>query len=363
MCVGPNVRTIASLGAVLCLAAAAWSAAAASGVRVSLTSAAPVLTTGRAWTAKLTVRPASFQGTVRVLASGPERLDVRASGSHGSYRARLVFRKPGCWALTARAGSATSRLGTVTVRKPTAIPLTFVWPTSVQVEPGGSLLVVENGLSRLVRVSAAGRVQELASLTKPYAVRRAASGTVYVTDGSVLRKLDGHNTPEVARAESGIGPMTVAPNGDVYFVTDTTLWKLADGEGTPVRLAPGTTFSAPHGLALAADGSVLVADTGKHVIRRVDPSTGAVTTFAQVDNPRGIQVAADGTVYVVDAAAKRVSHLSATGAPLGFASPVLGDPYDLALAPGGVIYVVDTAQSGHIRRIAADGTMTTVSRT
>ena len=31
-------------------------------------------------------------------------------------------------------------------------PLTFAWPTSVEVEPGGSLLVVENGLKRLVRV-------------------------------------------------------------------------------------------------------------------------------------------------------------------------------------------------------------------
>ena len=357
------MRKLAALVATTALALAAWNATAAGGARVSLASAAPVLTAGRAWTAKLSVRPASFQGTVHLLASGPKRLDVRASGGHGSYRARLVFPKAGRWTLTARAGGATSRLGAVTVRKAAPVPLTFAWPTSVEAEPGGSLLVVENGLSRLLRVSASGRVTELASLGKAYAVRRCPSGVVYVTDGPVLRRLDGTATPEVARAESEIGPLAIAPNGDVYFVTETKLWKLAGGRGTPVRLAAGTTFSAPHGLTVAADGALLVADTGNHVIRRVDPATGAVSPFARVDDPRGMDTAADGTVYVVDADAKRVLHLSASGARLGFASPVFGDPYDVSLAAGGVLYVVDTAASGHIRRVGLDGTMTTVSRT
>src|SRR5262249_50792490 len=158
-------------------------------------SAAPVLTAGKAWTAKLTVRPASFQGTVRVRASGPGRLDIRASGGHGSYRARLAFPKAGRWTLTARAGSTTSRLGTVTVRKAAGISISFVWPTSVAVEPGGSLLVAENGLARIMRVGlSTGRVTEVVSLTKAYAVRRASSGAVYATDGSVLRRIDG-STP------------------------------------------------------------------------------------------------------------------------------------------------------------------------
>jgi sugar lactone lactonase YvrE len=356
------MRKLATLVVVSVLVAAAWNAAAAVGVRVSLTTAAPALSAGKAWTAKLTVRPASFQGAVHVLASGPKRLDVRASGRHGSYRARLVFPEAGRYTLTARAGTATSRLGAVTVRKAAGVPLSFVWPTAVQAEPGGSLLVVENGLNRLVRVSASGRVTELASLGKAYAVRRAASGTVYLTDGAVLRRLDGASTPEVAKSEAEIGPLTVAPNGDVFFVTETTLFELAGGKGTPVRLAAGTAFKGPHGLTVAADGSVLVADTGNHLIRRIDPATGAVTTFAQVDNPRGMVTAGDGTVYVVDADARRVVHLSARGARLGFASPVLGDPYDVSLAAGGVLYVVDTAASGHIRRVAADGAVTTVSR-
>jgi sugar lactone lactonase YvrE len=342
--------------------AVVWTASAAGGVHVSLAGATARPTAGKAWTARLAVRPVSYRGAVRVTASGPGRVDVRASGGHGSYRARLVFPAAGRWTLTARAGGATSHIGSVTVRKAAPVPLAFVWPTSVDVEPGGSLLVVENGLSRLVRVSTSGRVTEIASLTKAYAVRRAPSGALYVNGGPALFRIEGTAVPvKVAEAESDIGPMAIAPNGDVYFTTETKVWRLAGGKGVPVRLAAGTTFSAPHGLAVASDGSLLVADTGNHLIRRVDPSTRAVTTFAALDDPRGIEAASDGTVYVVDAGARRILHLSASGARLGFASPVLGDPYDLALASGGVIYVVDTAQSGHVMRVAADGT-TTVSR-
>ena len=192
------MRKLATLLAASALAAAAWNAAAAGGVRVSLASAAPVLTAGRAWTAKLTVRPVSFQGTVHLLASGSKRLDVRASGGRGSYRARLVFPTAGRWTLTARAGGTTSRLGAVTCARRRRARSPSPGRPRCDVEPGGSLLVVENGLRRLVRLSPSGRVTELASLSKPYAVRRADSGAVYVSDGPVLRRIDGTGTPEVA---------------------------------------------------------------------------------------------------------------------------------------------------------------------
>jgi streptogramin lyase len=240
-------------------------------------------------------------------------------------------------------------------------PITFVWPTSVEVEPGGSLLVVENGLRRLMRVSPAGRVTLVANLRKPYAVARSRSGQIYVTDGPVLRRIDGKRAPvKVARAVSDIGPIAVAPSGDVYFTTELGLWKLAGGRGTPIRLAAETLFSAPHGLAVSPDGTLLVGDTGNHRILRVDPRTGKATLF-RVAVPRGIDVAADGTVYFVNAGSNRIVHLSATGKRLGLVGPVFDDPYALRLAPGGVLYVVESLAAGDLRRVARDGTVTTVS--
>src|SRR5262245_47531134 len=89
----------------------ACTASAAVPIRVSLAAKPSALTAGRAWTAKLTVRPSSFAGVMRVAAKGPGKLDVRATGSRGSYRARLVFPAVGRWTLTARPGGPTSRRG------------------------------------------------------------------------------------------------------------------------------------------------------------------------------------------------------------------------------------------------------------
>jgi serine/threonine-protein kinase len=234
----------------------------------------------------------------------------------------------------------------------------------VEVEPGGSLLLVENGLRRLVRIAPArGRVTEVAALTKPYAVRRAPSGGIYVTDGANLLRIDGTTGPvRVATAATDIGPIVIAPNGDVYFATDIAIFRLSGGKGAPARIAAKTQLSGPHGLAVAADGAVLVSDTGNHRILRVDPASGAVTSFAELPVPRGIAVAADGTVDVVDGATSRVVHLSSTGTRLGVVGPVFDDPYDLRAAPGGVLYVVESLASGDVRRVAPDGTATVVSR-
>jgi streptogramin lyase len=348
----------AAIGAVACATSAAES------IRVSLVGRPAAVTVGRAWTVNLSVRPTAFHGVVLVTAVGPRRIDVRASGGHGSYRARLVFPAAGRWTLTAHAGTTTSRLGSVQVRRGAPTPLTFVWPTSVAVEPDGSLLLVENGLHRLVRIApATGRVTEIAALTKPYAVERAPSGSIFVTDGPFLRRIDGTSAPvKVAGADADIGPIAIARNGDVYYATSTQIWKLRDGTGAPVRIAEQAQLSGPHGLAIGADGAILVADTGNNRILRVDPQSGAVTTFARVAVPRGMDVAADGTIDVVDGDANRVLHLSASGKQLGLVGPTFDDPYAVEAAPGGTVYVVESLESGDVRRVASDGTVTTVSR-
>src|SRR4051812_8942701 len=69
-------------------------------------------------------------------------------------------------------------------------PLTFAWPTSVAREADGSLLVVENGLGRVVRVQpTTSHVTEVASgFAKPFAVARTSSGLL-VSDGHSLVRI------------------------------------------------------------------------------------------------------------------------------------------------------------------------------
>ena len=103
---GQIAATFLALACIPVLAASAGTP-----VRVALAGKLAPAVTGRAWTVKLGVRPASFRGAVHVIATGAKRIDVRATGGRGSYRARFVFPSAGRWTLTARAGGTTSRLG------------------------------------------------------------------------------------------------------------------------------------------------------------------------------------------------------------------------------------------------------------
>src|SRR5215208_5292920 len=219
--------------------ACACGASAAGPVRVSLVRPVATAVAGKAWTAKLAVQPKSFAGAVRVTATGPGRVAARASGRRGSYRARFVFPKSGRWTLTARAGATTSRLGAITVRPAAPAPLVLSEPTSIELEPSGTLLVVENDVGRVLRVDpAAGAVQIVASaLERPYAVVRAPSRAIFVSRGNTLLRLDGPAPTAVAESEGGIGPLTIGPGGDVYFASETRVLRLAGGAGTPVAVA------------------------------------------------------------------------------------------------------------------------------
>jgi streptogramin lyase len=242
-------------------------------------------------------------------------------------------------------------------------PLTFVWPTTVAVEPSGSLLLVESGLHRLVRVDPkTGRVTQLAALTKPFAVQRTAAGTVYVTDGPLLRRLAGARTVVVARAGGDIGPIAVDRNGTVYFATAAgALFALPGGKGPAVRIAPAARLSNPHGLGVEPDGRLVLSDTNAHRLLLIEPASGQTRVLAHVGAPSGLAIGTDGSIYVGDMSTSRVLHLSSAGKRLGFVGKVFEDPYDVELAPHGVVYVVESLAVGDVRRVAGDGTDTTVS--
>jgi sugar lactone lactonase YvrE len=333
--------------------------AVAGGVRVELASKPGSLTAGQPWTARLSVRPSSFAGSVRVVATGPGRIAVTATGSRGSYRARLTFPRAGRWTLAALAGGSRSALGRIVVRAAPPPLVTFAWPTSVDLLPSGSLAVVENGLTRVVRVDPrTGRVAVIASgLAKAYAVAHGSGGELYLSNGSLLQRIDGDAPVTVAVSGAEIGPLAVARDGTILYTAATQAFALVPG-GASRAVASG--LASPHGIAAAPDGTVLVSDTGADRVLRIDPASGATTTLIRTGQPRGIDVEPDGTIVLVEASSDRVARYSPSGVRLGFVGPVYGDPYDVAAAPAGTVYVVDTAQSGVIRRVAPDGTVSTL---
>jgi serine/threonine-protein kinase len=166
----------------------------------------------------------------------------------------------------------------------------------------------------------------------------------------------------VTRTDSDIGPIAAAPDGTVYYSTGSHVYRLAAGASAPTVIASRERLAAPHGLAVAPDGALLLADTGNNRIVRIDPTGGTTTVLARVTGPRGLDVAPDGTVYVVDSGANRVLRLSASGSRRGYLAQTIGDLYDVKVARDGAVYVLEAGADGWVRRISRDGTVTTLSR-
>jgi sugar lactone lactonase YvrE len=235
-------------------------------------------------------------------------------------------------------------------------PHLFFWPSSVAVQRDGSLLVLENGLQQAVRIDpATGATRVVATgFTKAVTARRAPDGALLVNDENVLRRIAPSGVRSVlVRARDQVGPFAVAPDGRIAYTVDASAYLRSPG-GTIRRIATG--LAEPHGVAFARDGSVLVSDTGHDRVLRI--RGGRVTTFARVGQPRGLAVAR--TVYVVGATAKRIFRFSAAGKPLGAIGPRFHDPYDVAVAAGGTLYVVETAEQGWLVQVDPNGRARTV---
>ncbi|MFF5145371.1 NHL domain-containing thioredoxin family protein [Streptomyces sp. NPDC013157] len=153
------------------------------------------------------------------------------------------------------------------------------WPTLVVIDPEGYVVAQHAG---------EGHAHAIARLVEELEAEHEAKGTLRRGDGPYVAP---EPEPTTLRFP---GKALLLPSGN-FLVSDTTrhqLVELAEDAETVVRrigsgtrgLTDGTAdtaaFNEPQGLALLDDGSVVVADTVNHALRRLDLATGAVTTLA-----------------------------------------------------------------------------------
>ncbi|MEV7324143.1 NHL domain-containing thioredoxin family protein [Streptomyces sp. NPDC093970] len=153
------------------------------------------------------------------------------------------------------------------------------WPTLVVIDPEGYVVAQHAG---------EGHAHAIERLVEELEAEHEAKGT--------LRRGDGPYVPPEPEptALRFPGKALLLPSGN-FLVSDTTrhqLVELAEDAETVVRRigsgargftdgpAADAAFSEPQGLALLDDGSVVVADTVNHALRRLDAATGEVTTLA-----------------------------------------------------------------------------------
>jgi hypothetical protein len=266
----------------------------------------------------------------------------------------------------------------------------FFGPSKVAVDASGNVVVTDQynhvvryitrstGQVRTYAGSTAGLggftdgVGTNARLDYPNAVALDASGNVYVSEWTTIRKI----TPS-------------GNVGNVITLAGSPIWGYADGKGSAAR------FSNVKGLAVDASGTLYAADSYNNVIRKI-LSDGTVTTLAgssmgvsgfadgaasaaMFDSPSGVAVR-NSAIFVADTNNCRIRTITPNGTVSTFAGSDCYDsscyytgsadgvgtnacfwyPIDLTIDASGTLFVAESGSSS-IRKIAPDGTVTTIA--
>ena len=181
----------------------------------------------------------------------------------------------------------------------------------------------------------------------------------------------------------------VSPDGTISTAVGTG----ERGYGGDAGPATRALLDLVHGVAALPDGSFVVDDMGNNRIRRVWPDNTITTVVGTGENgfagdggpasaaaialPRGVAARPNGELLIADTGNKRVRRVSPAGVistvagtgEAGFsgdAGPAtaarLNRPFAVAPLPGGAFLIADL-DNNRIRRVAADGRITTVAGT
>lgn len=208
-----------------------------------------------------------------------------------------------------------------------------------------------------------------AQLNFPWSVATDNKGNIYIADA------DNHR---IRRIDAGGTITTVAGNG--------TKGSMGDGGA-----ATSAQLNYPDGITVDNAGNLYIADSGSHVIRKVDANTrtimkiagttgvagfsgdGGRATDAKFNNPKRITVTSNGILYIVDKGNHRIRRVETNGiittvAGNGIAgfggdsgpaiTAQLNSPSDVTVDVMGNLYIADT-ENHRIRKV--DVTTTTIT--
>jgi RHS repeat-associated protein len=184
-------------------------------------------------------------------------------------------------------------------------------PTAVAVGPDGSVYVAENS-TRIRRIGLDGLIQTVA--------------------GNGLSGGGGNGGPATSASVEGVRGVAVGPDGSLYIAENTNhrvrrvdpggiITTIAGLLGTPGATgdngpAAAARLNGPAGLALGRDGSLYVADSNNHRVRRIGidgtittvagsgtagfSGDGGLATSAQLNGPFALAVSSDGSLMIAE---------------------------------------------------------------
>ena len=251
-------------------------------------------------------------------------------------------------------------------------------PNALAFDASGNLFIADSGSCRIRRVDAAtgmittvagsgsegysgdGGPATSARLLFPYGVAVDGSGNVFIADSYNYR---------IRRVDAATGMITtVAGSGSEGGYS---------GDGGP---ATSASLNVPSGVAVDGAGDLFIADTYDNRIRRVDGSTGIITTVVgNLSHPSSVEVDGMGNLLIADTrnnfvrlwdtstqaltttAGNGTLFYSGDGGPATIAS--LSFPQGVAVDVAGNVLISDSS-SNRIRKVnAITGIITTVAGT
>jgi streptogramin lyase len=168
--------------------------------------------------------------------------------------------------------------------------------------------------------------------------------------------------------------VAIDANGNIIVADSSvaSIIRIDPANGSQTTITSGNLLNQPTGLTIAGNGDLLVADmesccepaTGRVV--RVDPNNGAqtlVSSGASFVDPIGIEVEASGNILVADFNARTLWRVDpSTGGQTALASFFPdGEPYDVTVAQDGNVFIVDHNDRAVIKVDPVSGVKTTVS--
>lgn len=300
-------------------------------------------------------------------------------------------------------------------------------PEGIAFDPQGRLVVVEGYTGAVRRVEADGTIVTIGAPNDAglAGLAIAPNGLMFATSGLTSQVFasttDGRTAPVAGTGTAGFGgdggPGTAAQlDYPIGVAVDTASLLVADSSNNRIRridqggvittvagsglpqndggrdvAVANANLAQPYGVAVGPDGSVFVTELVGNRVRRIRPDgivttiagtgqqgyggDGGAATSARLNAPAGIAVAADGTVFVTELKGHRVRRIATDGTittvagtgEAGFTGDggpggdaALSAPAFCVIGPDGNLYVSDSG-NGRVRRIASDGTITTVA--
>lgn len=274
-----------------------------------------------------------------------------------------------------------------------ALSARLLLPQGLTVDGTGNLFIADNANHRVRRMTASGIISTVAGGGAESGLFGMIGG--FAGDGGPAAASRLHSPLDVAIDSQGSLFIADSSNHRIRRVSPDGVISTVAGVGIPGYGADGVPavqamVPSPAGVAVDASGSLYIADS-LHRVRRISPAgvietkagkgfasfsgDGGPAASAQIFNPQGVAVNVNGELFIADQANERIRKVTAdgrihtiAGAGIRFFGgdggaavwAYLAAPSAVAADIAGNLFIVDTGNN-RIRKVAADGTITTVA--